>query len=337
MLEKLLDYENLGSPEEIKFLINNVLSLDQPKKIKDIKQYCMSHSITFFYSLAGIIELLKALSVINMVDADHAALTEHGLALKKKSSSHFEFCNWIAETLLLRLRENNSLQYFLTLEHVKFDILLDAIIVKNNQIPLNYSGIKNLLINLGFFIPDRSSPNALVIQDNFSDFFESNVLIWLKSELISNASYPVLSLEQFKELQKIKESRGQNAELFVVDYERARLHGHPLKNRIRIISNIDVGAGYDIVSFNSMHSRSIDRFIEVKSFSKNLGFFWSRNEISSAQLRGDDYFLYIVDSNKIQKDCCEPTIIQNPFKNVFLSEDWEKEENTWYISKRKIH
>ena len=63
---------------------------------------------------------------------------------------------------------------------------------------------------------------------------------------------------------------------FVLCFEKVRI-GHPLCENIKRISEIDVSAGYDIVSFNSSQSQKLDRFIEVKAISNN-GFYWSKNE-----------------------------------------------------------
>src|SRR3546814_1902936 len=58
---------------------------------------------------------------------------------------------------------------------------------------------------------------------------------------------------------------GAAAAIWVVQYERERLSGHPMQEQIRRVSEDDVSAGTDLVSFASVHSIRHDRFIEVKS------------------------------------------------------------------------
>ncbi|MBD5484393.1 MAG: DUF3883 domain-containing protein, partial [Lachnospiraceae bacterium] len=70
---------------------------------------------------------------------------------------------------------------------------------------------------------------------------------------------------------------GAMAEEFVLNYEHQRITNLELASKIRIISDVDVTAGYDIISFDSNQSTRYDRYIEVKATSKN-GFFWSVNE-----------------------------------------------------------
>ena len=100
--------------------------------------------------------------------------------------------------------------------------------------------------------------------------------------------------------------------------------------KVRRISEIDVAAGYDIVSFDSSQSQELDRFIEVKAVS-NKGFYWSRNEYEMSKLKGDAYYLYLVELGRINQQNYEPQIIQNPAKNVMESQEWFVESQTFFI------
>ena len=123
-----------------------------------------------------------------------------------------------------------------------------------------------------------------------------------------------ISLEQLKKRLKSDELAGEKAELFVVKYEKKRL-GVEGENKVKRISEIDVTAGYDIVSANSPNSTVANRFIEVKAVSEN-GFYWSKNEYDIAKLLAADYYLYLVDLSKIDDDNYEPDIIHNPVQHI---------------------
>ena len=101
---------------------------------------------------------------------------------------------------------------------------------------------------------------------------------------------------------------------------------------VRIISEVDVTAGYDIVSFNSPQSQEPDRFIEVKAVS-NSGFHWSKNEYEIAKLHGEKYFLYLIDLSKTADAEYNPVIITNPALTVMDSPDWLIEPESYYIRK----
>lgn len=124
---------------------------------------------------------------------------------------------------------------------------------------------------------------------------------------------------------------GVAAEVWVVQYERERLSDHPLRDQIRRVSEEDVSAGYDIVSFASVHSIQHDRFIEVKSHGERKVFHWSRNEIATAVEFGEDYALYLVDRDQCEQPGYEPHIITGPTPEMFASPEsgWRVEATSF--------
>lgn len=121
--------------------------------------------------------------------------------------------------------------------------------------------------------------------------------------------------------------RGLEAELWVVEYERRRLSTHPLRDQIRRVSEENVAAGYDIVSFSAPTVLHHDTHIEVKSFDGEKRFFWSRNEIETAKALAEAYVLYLVDRGRLGQKNYAPEIIRGPYSALFLSID-----SGWSIS-----
>ncbi len=109
-------------------------------------------------------------------------------------------------------------------------------------------------------------------------------------------------------------SQGEKGEQFVIEYEKKRLANHQEVHRIQSIARIDYNAGYDIMSFQSPDSIEYDRFIEVKTYRKTPYFYWSINQRTMAKMKGQSYFLYIVDMDKIHEADYTPIIIQNPIE-----------------------
>lgn len=201
-----------------------------------------------------------------------------------------------------------------------YEAIQNCYFFKNEMLPLSLSAVRNTLISQGFFAPRREEQGTRFY---ISTEYESLI-----------AKYSVqqrkqLSLEQLKEQLEKNSLAGERAELFVVEYERKRL-GEPLGDRVKRISEIDVTAGYDIVSFESERSTIPDRFIEVKAISDS-GFYWSKNECAIAQLKADTYFLYLVDLSKVAQQDYVPQIIRNPAKAIIESENWLVETQTYLI------
>jgi hypothetical protein len=139
-----------------------------------------------------------------------------------------------------------------------------------------------------------------------------------------------IGIDSLRESLERRQLDGLRAEEFVLAFEKRRLTDHPAVTRIERISDYDTEAGYDIVSFNQSTSASPDRFIEVKSYESMESFYWSANEIRVSRIRRAAYFLYLVDRKKMDIDDYVPTMIQDPFENVFKNEEqWSKEAKNW--------
>lgn len=196
---------------------------------------------------------------------------------------------------------------------------------KNESFPLKLSSVRNVLISQGFLCVDRGvTGSRFYVSPEYESLVASQCIRKRKA----------ISLEQLKKRLKSDELAGEKAELFVVKYEKKRL-GVEGENKVKRISEIDVTAGYDIVSANSPNSTVANRFIEVKAVSEN-GFYWSKNEYDIAKLLAADYYLYLVDLSKIDDDNYEPDIIHNPVQHIMENNLWLVEPQSYHIQKVKF-
>lgn len=63
------------------------------------------------------------------------------------------------------------------------------------------------------------------------------------------------------------------------------------------------------------------------------GFFWSKNEYEVAKLKGDSYYLYLVELGRIDEPGYVPEMIQDPAANVMESDDWFVEARSYHIKR----
>lgn len=206
-----------------------------------------------------------------------------------------------------------------------YETTTNRIIFQNGLLPLEYSAIRNTLVNQGFFDVIRSSVKTV--------FYLADDYIVLIRNRIRNQKKQ-FTLDQLKKRIEENEIAGELAEEYVLKFEKKRLP-ESFSERIQIVSSIDVSAGYDIVSYNSKTSTEIDRFIEVKAISQRNGFYWSANEYDVARLKGESYYLYLVKLACVDDDSYEPLIICNPASSIMNSDDWLVETDTYHI--RSIH
>lgn len=114
----------------------------------------------------------------------------------------------------------------------------------------------------------------------------------------ATSSVPVktgLTEEEFQLLQKRRHEIGQFGELYVVEYERnklRRLGKSDLANKVKRMSQENVGIGYDVLSFNDDGQ---EKYIEVKATS-GIGstFELTANELKTAERFRQRYWLYFV-------------------------------------------
>lgn len=320
MLAELKKHNNLGSVDEVVFILTETLT-ESPRSLKDIERFCLSNSSYYNVPLKGIISLLYFISAISY--------SEKGIYLNKFGYDLLESINdgsinrKIVKRLLSKIILEGVYSDFLELDSINFDFVHGSYAIKNGHIPFRYAGIRNLLINFGFFKYSNQVKSLLLIHESYNNFLK---------ELLRPVRKK-LSLEKFREMQNLKEKYGEEAESFVLEYERKRLSGHYFLDKISKVSDIDVNAGYDIISFDSLNSLEYDRFIEVKSFSKNINFYWTQNEIEVSKNKGSKYYIYLIDREKINQVGYHPYIIANPYENVFKNDEWKREPQTWFFLK----
>jgi len=181
---------------------------------------------------------------------------------------------------------------------------------------LEYSGLRNFLIDLEFMYLDSTETKYIIAEaysHTYAAFKQSNQV----------------SPEEFLKAQQRKVEIGKAAEIQIIKYEKERLLQLPdLVEKIEHTALRDVSAGYDIKSFDGKlgeDGNPIQRYIEVKAVSsRDYGFNWSRNEIEKSEFYSHKYYLYLLPvMGKNEFDIDNLKMINDPFVNVF------KNRNKW--------
>lgn len=123
-----------------------------------------------------------------------------------------------------------------------------------------------------------------------------------------------ISEEKFRKIMESREAIGQAGENWVVNYERRYLRENgknELAEQIMRISEANIGAGYDVLSFKIDNT---EKYIEVKTTAlSRMEFFISANELEVAKQLNGKYWIYLV-----SEIFGEPrlTTIQDPTKEI---------------------
>ncbi len=200
-----------------------------------------------------------------------------------------------------------------------FDAEKGRLTIKRSAFPLAYAAIRNFLTTAGAL--DKEENGEICVSDNYENDWTSRL----------GKHREKFTLEQLLKRQEEQSKRGLEAEEFVLSLERQRLPGKALK--IKRISDFDVAAGYDVVSYENIGSDTYDRFIEVKCYIGSPHFFWSENESDVAKIKGDKYILCLVDYTKMSEPGYVPEYIRDPYTHIFEGNQWMVNTASYRIQK----
>lgn len=200
-----------------------------------------------------------------------------------------------------------------------FDVEKERISIKSSVFPLPYAAIRNFITAAGVF------ENGILGEIYISKDYESSYIEQLRNHRNK------LTLEKLLEQQEAQHKRGLEAEEFVLSLEKRRLP--KLAKKIKRISDFDVSAGYDIVSYENNKSNHFDRFIEVKCYIGSPHFFWSENEVDVAKIKANKYILCLVDYSKLSNPNYIPEYIRNPYSVIFNNADWFINTSSYRVQK----
>ena len=320
MLEELSKYENLGTPAYFNELLRLLQSSEEQWNQKEVNGHFFNRMIDDRSLFDGCVPLLRFIKVLEHKKGRLIINTEFVDYLQSDEYLKAKLLEWFFSEA-----KNDEVFYeIFSSENISYDIIRQSIQIANSSFKFKYANVRQFLLDFDFLQPhpDRHI-RKFIINSSFRKIFEINVLPEIRKRKVG--------IEELEKQLSIKQIHGEEAEIFVMEFEERRLLPDKQPERISLYS---VNAGYDIVSFNDKSSADPDRFIEVKSYTGKPRFYWSRNEVDVAKVKKDSYFLYLVDRSRLKSDGYTPIIIQNPYKNLIAksSKKWSREIDGYRIS-----
>ncbi|MBQ8156920.1 DUF3883 domain-containing protein [Candidatus Saccharibacteria bacterium] len=217
---------------------------------------------------------------------------------------------------MIRIIYSDEIRMVLSLDK-KYDENRNLFYISRNKVDLNYSGLIMLLSDLSFI---QVMPNRIYL-------FDEGLLKEVSSNHGPSDSRRIIGLIELENELALRKIHGEIGERKAYEYEIKILSERGILKTPKIISDIDVSAGYDLVSYLSPESTCFDKFIEVKScYDKKQAFYLSSNELRIAKEKGESYYLYIY-----IRESDEIILINNPYEKIFLSEEWAKEPQVYKV------
>jgi len=323
MLNELSRYENLGTPGYFYELFTLMRDTAESWNREAVQAHFHNRIVDNVAVFDGCLPMAEAVGAIS-VDAGGRILINPSLVESLVNVGYFT--NRMLVMVVEAAKKDDVFQGIFCAENISYDIVYRTVQMENSAFQFRYGNFRRLLVSFEFLSPhpDRNI-NKLIVAKKHMRLFDLQLLPEIKKRKIG-----------ITELEKMLAQRqlyGKDAEEYVLHFERNRLASHPNLGKVEIISDYDVSAGFDVVSFDSVGSQEHDRFIEVKSFIGRPGFHWSRNEIDVARIKKERYYLYLVDRDKMKRPDYAPLIIQNPHEAIIENASgWDRRIEGYYVT-----
>lgn len=299
MLTELKRCNSIGNIDGLLFLLSVLEGKDKVSRT-EINNRC-SRENGIVVNCPGAIAFLAYLKLVDVMD-NVIIPTEEMMQLSGKNKED------IINTIIKLCLSNMVKDGIFSQESLGFDTDKGHLSIKRSAFPLEYAAIRNFLTVAGAL--EKEHNGEICVTDSYENIFAKDLKSYRQK----------LTLEELLKQKEEQSQRGLEAEEFVLELERNRL---PLKAyKIKRISDFDVAAGYDIVSYDSNESMKYDRFIEVKCYLGKPHFYWSENECDTARQKGSKYILCLVDYTRIKEPGYTPQYIRNPYDDIFTNENW---------------
>ncbi len=314
MLEELRRYNTIGNFLGVQFFTDQIFHNDN-STIDGVVNLCALNPDIQLNPKSALL-LFEYLNLI-IINNDQFYLTKKGKYLQKKIATVDVF--ELIALIIIRVIIANKI---ISIENFKVNHGNEKIKFEIKYFPLHAALFRNLLLTVG----------KLNYEEGVYTIVIENGIEKILSREVARSKKKISETELLESLEA-KKIQGELAEKWAFEYERKRLKQTKLLEKVKIISKIDVGAGFDILSFNSENSMIFDRFIEVKSYKGIPQFYWTKNEMEVASINGMNYFIYLVDIDMILNDKYEPIVIQNPHIELNKNNDWLIENETIKVIK----
>lgn len=310
MLTELKRCNSIGNIDGILFLISILAGKDKISR-DEIRNRCALEN-NIIVNCPGAVAFFEYLRLVDTTTDTVIPLPALNVLSEQQSDAKI---NQLVALSISRLVEDGIFDKDAT----GFDAEKGHLTIKRSAFPLAYAAIRNFLIMAGALNKEENGEIGV------TGDYESN---W--TEQLHNRRKK-FTLEQLLKQQEDQSKRGLEAEEFVLELEKKRLP--KMAQKIKRISDFDVAAGYDIVSYESYETEHYDRFIEVKCYIGFPHFFWSENESDVARIKANKYLLCLVDYARIGEPGYQPEFIRNPYETIFNGEEWLVNAASYRIQK----
>ena len=318
MLNDLRKYDCLGTPNYFFELLSTLKSNSGSNWQKnDLEKLFFNRVVDNRPVIDGGIDLAIRINVLLEIDTSFQLNTDFENHLNSVS----QMIDGFNQFLLEALKNDTTFLNIFSSKHLSNDIIYKSLKIDNAAFAFKYSNFKQLLLDFNT-ISEHPTPEfkSYILNPRYKKLFDKTVLPEIKKRKIG--------IEEFKRTMELQQIYGEEAEKFVLAFEKKRLGD----KHIEWVAEYIVNEGYDIASYNEMNDVRYNRFIEVKSYDgPKPYFYWSRNEYTVAKRKKEQYWLYLVNRSEMNDENYKPLMEQDPFNGILKNEGWDKQVDKYII------
>ena len=325
MLDDLRKYDCLGTPNFFFELFTTLKSSSTGKwQRNDLEKLFYNRVIDNRPIIDGGIELAIKIQIIKCSQSNFYINKEFIDFIKNKNLMINKFNEFLFKTL----KNDEIFHNIFSSENLTHDIIYKKLQINNSAFGFKFSNFKQLLLDFKILEqhPEKEF-KSYILNNQYKSLFDETILPEIRKRKIG--------VEEFKKNMELQELYGEQAEKFVLNYEHKRLKE---KKKVDWVAEYIVNEGYDIASYDTINDKLPNRFIEVKSYDGHKPyFFWSQNEFKKAKLKGNQYWLYLINRSKIETEGYIPEKHQNPYNSILKDKnsEWIKEVDKYKITAYK--
>lgn len=322
MLNDLRKYDCLGTPNYF-FELFSTLKRNRTSKWQrsDLEKLFYNRIIDNRPIIDGGIELARRINVLK----ESKTFFHLNVDFERHMNSIPQMIDCFNQFLFESLKNDADFLNIFSSKYLSHDVIYKSLQLDNSAFGFKFSNFKQLLLDFNTINehPTREF-KSYILNQRYKKLFDKSVLPEIKKRKIG--------IEEFRKSMVQQQIYGEEAEKFVLKYETERLEN---KKKVDWVAEYIVNEGYDIASYNEIGDEQPNRFIEVKSYEgPKAYFYWTKNEYQVAKLKGDKYWIYLVNRSKLKTEGYKPQKYQNPYNSILGDHniDWIEEVDKYKIT-----
>jgi len=318
MLNDLRQYNNLGTPNYFFQLFKSISDFENTNwSLDNLNSLFFNRVIDGNYIFDGCIDLAVKINILIIKDKFYSVNSDFIDYLNSVN----QMKDKLIQYLFISLKDEKSFHEIFQSKHLSYDIIYKSFQISNSAFGFKFKNFRQLLIDFDVIVNHPNVEfNSYILNSRFRKLFDKTILPEIRKRKIG--------VDEFKKSIERQQIYGEEAEKYVLEFEKKRLDN----KQIDWVAEYIINEGYDIASYNQKEDVDYNRFIEVKSYDgNNPYFFWSRNEFNVAKRKLENYWIYLVNRTEMDNVDYKPIMKQNPIENIMKNDDWNKQ-----IEKYKI-